>query len=152
MELFKKPGLIVAIIAMIGLGGYLIRQIFPKKIETTTIVEKTVILHDTVKIEKILIKHAKAFIETVMVAETTWIAKLDTIIASTHDTLRVWYYFPPANVFDFSFKPAPRPVEYVYQYRDTTLYVTIEESNFWGDIASHAAAVLVGVGLKAITK
>ena len=152
MEIFKKPGLILAILALIGLGSYIFREIFPKKVETTTYQDRIVLLHDTVQIEKVVFQHLPAHIESVFVKETTWVASVDTILRPFMDTLGVWYYFPPVNAFDFSFRPSPRPVEFKYMYRDTTIYVNIEESNFWEDIASHAAAVLVGYGLNAVIK
>ena len=152
MDIFKKPGLILAILAVIGLGSYLIREFFPKNVETTVYQDRIVTLHDTVKIEKVVFQHLPAHIESVFVKETTWVAMADTVLPPFMDTLGVWYYFPPVNAFDFAFRPAPRPVEFKYMYVDTTIYIEVEKSNFWGDLASHAAAFFAGYGLSQLAK
>jgi hypothetical protein len=152
MNIFKKPGLIIAILALVGLGSYIIRELFPKNVETTVIQDHIVTLHDTIKIESVVFQHLPAHIESVFVKETTWVASVDSILPPYGDTLGVWYYFPPVNAFDFSFRPSPRPVEFQYLYKDTMIYVQQENSNIWGDIATHTASFLAGYGLAKLVK
>lgn len=121
---------------------------------------KTISKTDTVtQIKYITLKKIIAKIDTVTINnQQVAVASPDTLIHSDEDTLKVKYFFPPANYFSIDWTKHNRVI-----YKTDSIFVntteTIQNHSFWNslnysiyagpgiDLFSHQIGIYIGIGI-----
>jgi hypothetical protein len=165
MNMSLDKWVLVSLIAVSVLAGFMLgRMIFPREIpvQQTTVVRDTLIVPDTVKVNKLkaqinylndslmyMANNPRVEIKTVndtiyrVIDPPEWVrmryATADTVIDSV-GTFSIDYFFPPENYFNFQFNPVPR------HERTITLTKYVETPRAWYESPYLWGAVGAGAG------